>query len=55
MSTCHYFCCNQPRGEESLAQMEAYWYIYQSDKSIRTPLCYCIGGMLNLPKQQSQF
>jgi len=29
MSTCRYFCCNQPREEEPLAQMEAFWYTYQ--------------------------
>jgi len=35
MSTCHYLCCNQPREEESLAQMEEYWYTYQYLSELR--------------------
>jgi len=29
MSTCRYFCCNQPQEEESLAQIEAFLHTYR--------------------------
>jgi len=35
MSACHYLCCNQPQEEESLAQVEAYWYTYQYLSELR--------------------